>query len=66
MKSKIQLYQDKKDEWRWRLKASNGRIVATGGESFSSRSNCHDSVAKVWETFASGNYVVVSDGATGT
>lgn len=65
MKSKLQLYKDKKDEWRWRLKASNGRIVAAGGESFSSRAKCHTSVAKVWETFASGNYDMVADGETG-
>lgn len=27
---KFQLYQDKKDEWRWRLRATNGRIIASG------------------------------------
>lgn len=28
--SKIEIYQDAAGEWRWRLKASNGRIVASG------------------------------------
>jgi uncharacterized protein YegP (UPF0339 family) len=27
---KFEIYEDKKDEWRWRLKASNGKIVAVG------------------------------------
>ena len=25
-------YKDNKGEWRWRLKASNGRIIADSGE----------------------------------
>jgi uncharacterized protein YegP (UPF0339 family) len=66
MKSKLQLYRDKKDQWRWRLKASNGRIVATGGESFSSRAKCNESVVKVWSTFQSDNFDMTGDGATGT
>jgi len=66
MKSKLQLYKDKKDQWRWRLKASNGRIVATGGEAFSSRAKCNESVVKVWNTFQSDNFSLSDDGATGT
>ena len=65
MKSKLQLYRDKKKQWRWRLKASNGRIVATGGESFSSRSSCHHSVLNVWGTFSADNFNFVEDNATG-
>jgi uncharacterized protein YegP (UPF0339 family) len=66
MKSKLQLYQDKKDEWRWRLKASNGRIIASGGEGFSSRSSCHKSVLNVWSTFQADDFDFVEDGSTGT
>lgn len=29
-KGKFEIYKDKKKEWRWRLKAVNGRIVAQG------------------------------------
>jgi uncharacterized protein YegP (UPF0339 family) len=29
-KPKFEVYQDNKREWRWRLKAANGRIVAVG------------------------------------
>jgi uncharacterized protein YegP (UPF0339 family) len=28
------LYQDAKAEWRWRLRASNGRIIADSGEGY--------------------------------
>ena len=27
-------YQNAKGEWRWRLQAANGRIVADSGESY--------------------------------
>lgn len=31
---KFHIYQDAKGEWRWRLKARNGRIVADSGEGY--------------------------------
>ena len=30
---KFEVYQDKKGEWRWRLKHANGNILATSSES---------------------------------
>lgn len=33
----FELYQDAKGEWRWRLKAANHQIVATGGEGYSTK-----------------------------
>lgn len=35
--SHIQLFKDARGRWRWRLRAPNGRIVATAGEAFSSK-----------------------------
>ncbi len=35
--SRYQFYQDPRGEWRWRLKARNGRIVASG-EGYKTRS----------------------------
>ena len=29
-----QYYKDTKGEWRWRLKASNGRIIADSAEGY--------------------------------
>ena len=37
--SKFEIYQDKRSEWRWRLKAGNGELVAISEEGFSSKSN---------------------------
>lgn len=34
----MQVYRAE-DGWRWRLKARNGRIVASSGERFDSKSN---------------------------
>lgn len=32
-------YRDKTRQWRWRITAQNGRIVADSGESYQSRNN---------------------------
>lgn len=34
-------------QWRWRLRAANGRILATSGESFHNRGDCLASVRLV-------------------
>lgn len=33
----FEIYQDAADEWRWRLKAPNGNIIATSGEGYNSK-----------------------------
>ena len=47
---KIEIYEDTAGEWRWRLKAANGKIVATGGEGFVTKSNCRESVENIAST----------------
>lgn len=37
MSAKFVVYKDRKSEWRWRLKAKNGRIVADSGEGYTTR-----------------------------
>ncbi len=34
-------------EWRWRLRAANGRIVATGGEGYPHKRDCVDAVNRL-------------------
>jgi uncharacterized protein YegP (UPF0339 family) len=34
------VYEDAKGEWRWRLKASNGRVVADSGEGYRDKADC--------------------------
>ena len=36
-RSHYEVYQDAADEWRWRLRAKNGRIVADSGEGYSTK-----------------------------
>lgn len=34
MGQRFELYKDKSGEWRWRLRASNNRIIADSGEGY--------------------------------
>ena len=43
---KYELYQDKKGEFRFRLKARNGEIIATG-EGYKAKKNCLNGIASV-------------------
>jgi uncharacterized protein YegP (UPF0339 family) len=44
--AKFKIYRDANGEWRWHLKASNGRIVAQG-ESYRSRRDARRGVQAV-------------------
>ena len=37
---KFEVYKDKAGEWRWRLRASNGRIIADSGEGYNNKQYC--------------------------
>ncbi len=37
---KFNIYKDKADEWRWRLVATNGKIVADSGEGYVNKADC--------------------------
>ncbi|HST57039.1 MAG TPA: DUF1508 domain-containing protein, partial [Longimicrobium sp.] len=40
-------YKDSKGEWRWRLKAKNGDIIADSGEGYKNKSDCLAGIALV-------------------
>jgi uncharacterized protein len=44
---KFQIYADSAGKYRWRLKAANGQVVASSGESFDSRSNARRAAENV-------------------
>jgi len=46
MAGKFEIYKDKKGEFRFRLKASNGEIILVS-ESYKSRSSCTNGIASV-------------------
>lgn len=41
------VYKDKAGEFRWRLKARNGKVIAIGGEGYATKSSCLDSIELV-------------------
>ena len=43
---KFELYQDKAGEYRFRLKASNGEIIAVG-EGYTTKANCKNGIASI-------------------
>jgi len=47
MAAKFELYTDSKGEFRWRLIASNGQTIATGGEGYKSKDSAKAGIASV-------------------
>jgi len=47
MAAKFELYTDSKGEFRWRLTASNGQTIATGGEGYKSKDSAKAGIASV-------------------
>jgi len=41
------VYQDAARQWRWRLRAANGRIIADSGEAYHNRADCLAAIALV-------------------
>lgn len=48
----IETIQDVAGEWRWRLRAANGQIIATSGEGYTSKSNVERAIDTVVYAFA--------------
>ncbi|MDA0813675.1 MAG: DUF1508 domain-containing protein [Verrucomicrobia bacterium] len=46
MNDKWTLYKDKKNEWRWKRVASNGRVVGASTEGYKNRSECIDNAKR--------------------
>ncbi len=47
MAAKFELYKDAKSEYRWRLVASNGQTIATGGEGYATKANAKAGIESV-------------------
>lgn len=46
-KGKFEISKDKKGEFRWVLKASNGQVIATGGEGYTTLASCKNGIESV-------------------
>lgn len=47
MAAKFELYKDSKGEFRWRLKATNGQTIATGGEAYKTKESAKAGIESV-------------------
>ena len=47
---RFEIYEDRAEEWRWRLVHWNGNIIADSGEGYASRSNAKRAVRSVMRT----------------
>jgi len=43
-KPKFEMFKDVAGEWRWRLKAPNGKIIADSGEGYKTRVGCFNGI----------------------
>jgi uncharacterized protein len=39
MAAKFEVYKDGQGQYRWRLRARNGQVIATGGEGYTTKAN---------------------------
>ncbi|MGE5340957.1 MAG: YegP family protein [Candidatus Omnitrophota bacterium] len=46
-KGRIEFFKDKKGEFRWHLKASNGKMIACCGEGYINREDCLNGLESV-------------------
>ena len=44
---RFELYRDAKGEWRWRLRARNGEVIADSAEGYVRREDCEHGIALV-------------------
>lgn len=45
--AKFQIYKDTKGEFRWRMKAGNGEVIADSNEGYKSKDSCENGIALV-------------------
>lgn len=43
----FEIYKDSAGEYRWRLKAGNGKVIADSGEGYVEKSDCVEAVWKI-------------------
>ena len=60
MAGKFELYQDKAGEWRFRLKAGNGEVIATG-QGYSSKAGAMNGIDSIRRNAADAEVVELAD-----
>jgi uncharacterized protein YegP (UPF0339 family) len=60
----FELYKDRQGQFRWRLKASNGKIIADSGEGYVQKSDCQHGIDLV-KSEAAGAGIIDASAANG-
>ncbi|MFG1906431.1 YegP family protein [Kribbella sp. NPDC048928] len=55
MAGKFELYKDKSGEFRFRLKAGNGEVIATSSESYKTKSSAMNGIDSIKRNAAEAN-----------
>jgi uncharacterized protein YegP (UPF0339 family) len=59
----FQVFEDRADEWRWRLVAANGETIADGGEGYASKRNAREAAERVRASAPAADVLDVDDAA---
>ena len=59
-RSSFEIYRDNGDQWRWRLIASNGNIIAASGEGYTSKQGAKRGIESVKKN-AQDAHIVIDD-----
>ena len=57
----FEVFQDTSDEWRWRLVAANGNIIADSGEGYQSKQGAQRGIESVKNSAAAASIQHVDD-----
>jgi hypothetical protein len=57
----FEVFRDRADEWRWRLVASNGNIIADSGEGYQSKQGVKRGIESVKKSAAEADVTFLTD-----
>lgn len=60
-KPTFEVFQDNADEWRWRLVASNGNIIADSGEGYRSKQGVKRGIESVKKSASRAEVQILDD-----
>nr|WP_206042099.1 DUF1508 domain-containing protein [Haloarcula argentinensis] len=60
---RFEVYEDAGEEWRWRLRANNGELIADSGEGYANRSKAMDAIERVQSYAADADLLEIGSAA---
>lgn len=60
--AEFEVYQDRVDEWRWRLVHANGNVLADSGEGYATKQKVEQGIASIKSNAAGAHVHVQGDG----